>query len=177
MTRLRAVWDSSSLIIAAKSGLLEPVCGEFETVIPERVFEEVVVEGKRLQKMDALKVEKAIESGSLSVKQIVPERGKEQKWLEKAGLGAGEKEAIVLYFQTRADLILLDDKRAIETAKLLKANWSTVPNVLVALVEGKKLSAERALEALKVVQKEGRYKPEFIFQAFEAIQKEKGGKT
>jgi len=68
MTKLLVVSDSSSLIIGTKAGLLNALCKEFQVEIPEKVFEETVPAGKKLQKIDALRIEEAIEENRIVVK-------------------------------------------------------------------------------------------------------------
>lgn len=177
MTKLLVISDSSSLIIGTKAGLLDLLCEEFQVEIPETVFEETVVAGKELQKSDALKIEEAIEENKITVKKTKPlKESKASKWLNRLNLDKGEMEAIKLYIQTNAKLLLVDDRQAINAAKLLEINWVTIPDIIVGFVERKKISREKALEALKIAQREGRYKIDFILKAFTKIEKIKGGK-
>ena len=177
MTRLLVIGDSSSLIIGTKAGLLDAICEEFQVEIPEKVFEETVMAGKELQKIDALKIEEAIEENRIVVKKIKPlKEGKAAKQLSRLNLDEGEMEAIKLYIQTNAKLLLADDRQAINAAKLLEINWATIPDIVVGFAERKKISKEKALEALKIAQIEGRYRIDFILKAFNKIEELKGGK-
>ncbi|MFH1587147.1 MAG: hypothetical protein ABID38_04780 [Candidatus Diapherotrites archaeon] len=177
MTKLLVVSDSSSLIIGAKAGLLNVMCKEFKVEIPEKVFEETVIEGKKLRKVDALKIEEAINENRIVVGKTLPMKDKKAiKWLRELNLDEGEMQAIHLYIQTKAKLLLADDRQAINAAKLFGINWATIPDIIVGFAERKKISKGEALEALKVAQNEGRYKIDFIFNAFNRIEKIKGGK-
>ena len=177
MTRLLVISDSSSLIIGTKAGLLDAMCDEFRVEIPEKVFEETVIAGKELQKIDALRIEEAIEENKIVIKKAEPlKESKEAKWLSQLNLDKGETEAIKLYLQTNAELLLVDDRQAINAAKLLGINWATIPDIIMGLAERRKISREKALEALKIAQMEGRYKIDFILKAFTKIEKIKGGK-
>ncbi len=177
MTRLLVISDSSSLIIGTKAGLLDVICEEFEVEIPEKVFEETVVAGKELQKIDALRIEEAIEENKIVIRKTEPlKKSKASKWLSQLNLDKGETEAIKLYLQTNAKLLLVDDRQAINAAKLLEINWATIPDIIVGFAERKKISREKALEALKIAQREGRYKIGFILKAFTKIEELKGGK-
>jgi predicted nucleic acid-binding protein len=177
MIRLLVISDSSSLIIGTMAGLLNVLCKEFHIQIPEKVFEETVTAGKELQKIDALKIEEAIEEKKIVVKKITPlKQGKASKWLSQLNLDEGEIEAIKLYIQTKAKLLLADDRQAINAAKLLEINWTTIPDIIVGFAERKKISREDALQSLKIAQKEGRYKIDFILKAFNRIENIKGGK-
>ncbi len=177
MTKLLVISDSSSLIIGTKAGLLDAMCEEFRVEIPEKVFEETVVAGKELQKIDALKIEEAIEENKVVVKKTKPlKEGKVAKQLSQLNLDEGEMDAIKLYIQANAKLLLADDRQAINAAKLLEINWATIPDIIVGFAERKKISKEEALEALKIAQREGRYKLDFVIKAFNKIEKLKGGK-
>jgi len=177
MTKLLVVSDSSSLIIGTKAGLLDVLCKEFSVEIPEKVFEETVVAGKELQKVDALRIEEAVESKKILVKKIKPLKdNKAEKWFRELNLDEGEKQAIELYMQINAELLLADDKQAINAAKLLKINWATVPDIIVGFAERKKITNKTALEALRTVQEEGRYKLDFILEAVNKLNELKGGK-
>jgi len=177
MTRVLVISDSSSLIIGTKAGLLDAMCDEFLVEIPEKVFEETVIAGKELQKIDALKIEEAIEENKIVIKKAEPlKESKAAKWLSQLNLDKGEMEAIKLYIQTNAKLLLVDGRQAINAAKLLEINWATIPDIIVEFAVRKKIPRETALEALKIAQREGRYKIDFILKAFTKIEKIKGGK-
>lgn len=177
MTRLLVVSDSSSLIIGTKAGMLGVMCAEFKVEIPEKVFEETVVAGKELQKIDALRIEEAVESGAIKVRKAEPSGDKKMgEFLGKFNLDEGERQAIQLYVRRNAQLLLADDRMAINAAKLLGINWATIPDIIVGFAEREKITRREALEALKTAQEEGRYKLDFILGALDKIEKIKGGK-
>ena len=177
MTKVLVVSDSSSLIIAAKAELLDCLCDEFIVEIPKKVFEETVTAGRKLQKLDALKIEKLIVEKKIAVKKVKPVKNKKiSGLLGQFNLDEGEKEAIELYIQTKAELLLVDDKHAINAAKLLGINWSGIPAIIVVFAENGIIEKTRALESLRIAQEEGRYKLDFILDAFNKIQQLKGGK-
>lgn len=173
MTKLLVVSDSSSLILAAKSNLLELICMDFLVEIPQKVFEETVSAGKDLQKIDAFIIEKLINEKKIIVKKIRPlQRQSVIESIEKFSLDEGEKQAIILYFQENAQLLLADDKQAINTAKFLGIDWTSVPVIAVELFNRKRISKKSALESLRILQEEGRYRLDFILDAFNEIEKE-----
>ncbi|MBI2598125.1 MAG: hypothetical protein HYW50_02925 [Candidatus Diapherotrites archaeon] len=173
MTKLLVVSDSSSLILAAKAKIIEIICAEFLVEIPKKVFEETVVAGKELQQADAFILEKAVNEKKIVVKNTIPSKSKEiAELIEIFNLDEGEKQAILLYLEKKAQLLLVDDKQAINSAKLLEINWLTVPGLLVEFAKRKKLEKKIALESLRILQEEGRYKLGFILKAFDEIEKE-----
>lgn len=174
MTKAVIVSDSSSLIIGTKAGLLDAMCKEFQIVIPEKVFEETVIAGRELQKIDALEIWNSVKEKKIKLKKTrAMKNQKVAYWLDEFALDAGEKQAIALYFQTKAKMLLVDDRQAIKTAKLLGIRWVTIPGIIVAFSDRKIVSKEKAVEALKIAQDEGRYKIGFINEAFKKI---KGGR-
>ena len=58
MYNMGAVKDSMVLIHLAKITLLEKSCNLFKVMIPSLVYEETIIDGKRLFKEDALLIEK-----------------------------------------------------------------------------------------------------------------------
>ena len=67
----RIVSNATPLIYLAKADkltLLKSIVNE--VVIPEAVFKEVVMEGKRLGETDAYRVEKCINQGWLKIKEV-----------------------------------------------------------------------------------------------------------
>ena len=176
MTRLLVVSDSSSLILGVKAGLLDLICKEFIVEIPRKVFEESVVSGKASGKVDAFIIENAVEDGAIIVKDVRKSVGKIGKWLKEFNLGSGEADSILLYIQSNAKLLLTDDKQAINAAKIVGVAWTTLPDLILEFASRKKIDCESALDALKIVQEEGRYKINFILEAFRKIEEMKGGK-
>ncbi len=104
------VADSSALITLAACDCLNLLNDLFESVrVPSAVYREVVVDGKphaaQLQEFLKGKVEPT------DLQRLVIAAG---------GLGRGELEAMALYRQLDADMLLLDDRRARTIARLNK---------------------------------------------------------
>lgn len=171
------VSDSSSLILATKAGLLKLICVEFAVEIPPTVFEETVVAGKLLNKLDAWKIEEAIGARQIKVMPVNSNPNpKTLKWFEEFRLGAGEQEAIQLYLQGQADILLVDDRQAIHAAKLLNIAWVSLPVLLAGMAERQKLPLGEAMEKLRIIQEQGRYRLEFIIEIFNRLEKLRGEK-
>ncbi|MFH1697377.1 MAG: hypothetical protein ABH854_05745 [Candidatus Diapherotrites archaeon] len=176
MTKLLVISDSSSLIIGTKAGLLDALAREFRVEIPQSVFEETVIAGKKLQKVDALKIEEAVNGKLITVRKAGGCTDKKTaKMLDEFNLDRGERDAIQLYIRRNAKLLLVDDRQAINAAKLLGITWTTVPEIIVGFAEKRKISRGNALDALRIAQDEGRYKLDFILEAFMKVEKIKGG--
>ncbi len=166
MTKLLVVSDSCSLILVTKAKLLDIICEEFRIEIPEKVFEETILVGKKLNKADAFVIEKRINSNKIIVKKVEKRNNKK---ISQFNLDKGEEEAILLSIHNKAEFLLVDDKQAINTAKILEINWITIPVLIQSFYEKKKISKNAALEALSIVQREGRYKLDFILEVLKNI--------
>ena len=99
--------DSSALValsICQALPLLEPL---FEKVyVPEAVYAEISIEGKPEAKA-------LIEYLSSRIKQV---QANKIQVMDASKLGAGEQEAIALYMDLSADLLIIDDARAKKAA-------------------------------------------------------------
>lgn len=174
MTKSLVVSDSSSLILLTKAGLLSIVCKEFRVEIPEKVYTETVVIGKQLQKVDAFRIDEAIRNDSIKVKKIqFLKANKMAGKLDEFNLGDGERDAILLYQQENANVLLIDDQQEIGMAKLLNINWVTIPRLIAGLTKTGRIHKREGLEALRVVQLYGRYTLDFILDAVDEIEKTK----
>ena len=99
------IGDSSALITLAivdKLDILEKLFGTL--YIPNAVYKEVTQIEKPFNNKLTVFLEKKVEFVDLKI--------------DKLGLGAGELEAITLYKELNADLLLIDDARAKKYAKI-----------------------------------------------------------
>jgi predicted nucleic acid-binding protein len=102
------VVDSSALIALAVCDGLSLLDDLFETIrAPSAVFQEVVVGGKP----HAARLEEYLQGR-------VEQTDLQRLVIAAGGLGRGELEAMALYRQLCADLLLLDDRRARTIARL-----------------------------------------------------------
>ncbi|MGA1826620.1 MAG: DUF3368 domain-containing protein [bacterium] len=100
--------DSSALIALATCQCLELLDRLFkEIIVPQSVFDEVIVEGKIVSEKLRQYLQKKISQIDLTTAVI-----------STGQLGRGEIEAMALYKQLQADYLLIDDKRARKVAKL-----------------------------------------------------------
>jgi predicted nucleic acid-binding protein len=106
---LIVVCDASTLIALARIGQLDILVQiEAQVVIPMAVYEEVVIKGAGKPGSDEIRQATWIETYAVSDRDIVAQF--------RAVLGTGESEAIALAKELAADLIILDDEDARNTA-------------------------------------------------------------
>ncbi len=97
----KIVFDSDALIKLVKSGLDDEILGKVVACIPEQVFEETVVEGKKGHHADAAVIESFINEGLI--------RKYKTKSRSSGNLGKGELATRDLYGKIRANAIITDD--------------------------------------------------------------------
>jgi predicted nucleic acid-binding protein len=106
---LKVVCDTSTLIALARIrqlDILEQI--EPQVVIPRAVYEEVVIKGAGKPGSDEIREASWIRTHAVSARDVVAQF--------RAVLGTGESEAIALAKELTADLIILDDEDARNTA-------------------------------------------------------------
>ena len=141
-----AVSNSGPLIHLAKVGLIDFLLRLFDKIlIPESVYDEVVIKGKEKGHSDALIIEQAILDNKIEVKKV--EIGNEEFISSK--LHQGELKAIKLTFNSKTKLILLDDEEARIFARSLKLNVKgTLGSLIDFVIEGY-MDVENALNYLR----------------------------
>ncbi|MEK6951073.1 MAG: hypothetical protein AABX13_05110 [Nanoarchaeota archaeon] len=148
------VLDSSSLILLAKTGLLDLFLAQLKEspVIPSAVYEEGV-KAKRAD--DAFLIKERVKDERILIHQL-SDHILSNKLKHDFNLGLGEAEAIALCLQNKAVLIT-DDKKAISTCKILGIEFVTVPNIVVELYRRKIIQKQEAEVVVKKLQLYGRY--------------------
>jgi glutathione synthase/RimK-type ligase-like ATP-grasp enzyme len=130
-------------------------------LVPEAVYQETVIEGKKELYEDAFKIEEIIENSN---KRKQAERaGKGEQVLKSSGnpvsLGKGEKQALRLYFQEKGDAIISDDRtflnlldRYNEKAETKGVPFITPANAIVTMENKGIISNKKAKRGLKQIE-------------------------
>ncbi|MDP3039904.1 MAG: DUF3368 domain-containing protein [Deltaproteobacteria bacterium] len=121
---MRVVSNSSVLINLARIGkldLLHELYGEL--VIPEAVWQEVVIEGAGQPGTDEVKAAAWIKKHVITNKQLLHALQQD--------LDAGEAEAIALASEVKAELLLMDERLGRETAHHLGLRYIGLIGVLI----------------------------------------------
>ncbi len=113
--------NASPLIILAKINQLEILKKTYESVeIAGSVYQEVVVNGLKINSRDAHIVKEQIESKNIKVLDLSPEFIKKAKKIESIyGMDIGEAETIALALQLNKKEAIIDEISAREAAKAL----------------------------------------------------------
>lgn len=157
----KVVSDSTVLIFLGKLDRLHLLRRVYpEVSVPERVFEEVVVDGKERGERDAHIVEEAVEDGWIRVREVNvrPE-------VERFGLEAGESEALSLALERGVETVLVDEGSVREVASVLDlVPRGTLFFLLRALKVGR-MDFDGYLEALEGLVGAGFYMSDELYLA------------
>lgn len=150
--------DSSSLILLAKLSILDKFIKNLKKklTITEKVQQECI----KKDTFDAKLIQKRIEEKKIS-KSKIKNKAIYNKILDDFNLGNGEAETITLCIENKIDIIT-DDKKAINTCKILEINFTTIPNIIIKLYQKKIISKPEVYVYIAKLEKIGRYKKEII---------------
>ena len=141
-----AVSNSGPLIHLTLVGLLDLVFKLYDVIlIPQSVYDEIVVKGKEEGHSDAIILEQAIINEKIKVEKIK----KENRNITSSKLHQGEINAILLALQSKVEIILLDDEEARIFARKLKINVKGTLGILIEFLNNSFLELEEAIQYLK----------------------------
>ncbi len=141
----KIVVDADGLIKLGKSGTLAVLLSTAEVLVPEAVYEEAVISGKREMYEDAFELERVLREGGA---EVVKEEPAEKLLEDTPSLGAGERAALRVMYAREAEAILTDDRAFLNVLEEVGITTVVPVAVIVGLAEGAKISAEEAIEAL-----------------------------
>ena len=142
----RIVSNANPLIYLAKANklkLIEKLLNE--VFIPEAVFQEVVIEGKRLAEKDAYRIEKAINDGWLKVKKVRTSLSFD------ISMHSGEIEVISLAKQEQIKTVLVDDGKARSVAELADLEPVGTLAILLQAVKNRMMDFDEFLSTLEEI--------------------------
>ncbi len=113
MRKLKAVADASVLIHLSAIGRFHLLLNLFEIVIPEGVYEEVVVEGWGLP--GSLETVEAIRNGFITVERVI-DMEKVRNISYEYGISISNAEVIQLAKEINAEIVLADEEEVREGA-------------------------------------------------------------
>jgi predicted nucleic acid-binding protein len=161
------VFDSSTLTLLAKTGLLDDFLDDYQgkVLIPREV--EVESCGKK-QSFDALLLRKRIQENRIGVAKVSGPRLCEQL-MRDFNICRGEAEGLVLAIEKKANLVATDDKNVVKACKLLKIPLTSAIAILIRMAERKVLERDKISAALDALLKYGRYSDGIIKEARERL--------
>lgn len=143
------VIDTDGLIKLGKSKVLETLIESHEVLVPEAVYREAVVQGKKELYEDAFELERVLKERRASIIGVESNPRAERLLEGVTSLGAGEKNALYLYFAEGADAVVSDDRVFLRFLGTHSIPLLTPANVIVGLVGAGEVGFEEGLEALE----------------------------
>ena len=138
------VFDSDALIKLAKISIIHKITKKFKCIISEKVFKEVVIEGKKRGYKDAFIVENLVVQGLVSVVRHVPDS---RALTITRNLGEGEKATLSLFFNLNARFLVSDDERFLSRIRG-HVRYLTSAAIIVRLFKLGFIAKSEALQAL-----------------------------
>ncbi|MBI4179574.1 hypothetical protein HY522_09160 [bacterium] len=161
-----AVLDASTLILLAKTDLLQVLLEKTGILIPAEVRSEATA-GQ--ESVDAKLITKLIQDGKIRVLDV--SRSGHRRQIESDfGLDPGEAAALELA-KEKAVPVGTDDGPAIKAAKIVGVPFFTAIHVLIALCEKGRIRRNEALAKLDKLEKIGRYSVRILEDAREKLRK------
>lgn len=145
----KIVIDSDGLIKLNKAGVLVKFLSLYKCLIPEEVYKEAVLKGKRELYEDAFELEKILKNMNVEILRAEFNEKAESIIKGVTGLGNGEKAVLHLFFNNENAIILSDDRRFINLLEKNRIPFITPGNVLLHLVERGNISKAEGLESLE----------------------------
>lgn len=160
------VFDSSTLILLAKTDLLELFVLNFrgKVLIPPKVRTESCTETREETPL----IVKLIKDKKIEVLEAKNSR-QIKKLMDDFNIDAGEAEALTLAIQEGAGIVATDDRNAIRACKILKLDFVTAIAVLIRAAEKNLIDKDEAGVKLQKLESIGRYNRTIIDDATKKI--------
>ncbi len=145
------VKDSMVLIHLAKMQVLTYSCQYFgDVIIPTKVYEETVINGKKKGHPDALIIQQTINSNLIKIKEINNKDNVDN--LRLFGLHLGEAEAVALYFQEKAQFLATDDDTCRKNRIILGINIIGSPAIVLMLLRKALITRKKAIDCISALE-------------------------
>ncbi|MHA1250874.1 MAG: hypothetical protein ACTSRP_12855 [Candidatus Helarchaeota archaeon] len=136
--------NSSPIIHLTRIGKIEYLISkEKKILIPNEVYKEVVIQGKQKDYLEAFLIEKYINNGKIEVIEL-----KDFNKEKYPPLGKGEIESLELALKMKC-LLIIDDKKARNIAKILKIPHQTTIATIFDLLISKEINFSDFRENIK----------------------------
>ena len=141
-----AVSNSGPLIHLSLVGLLDLLFKLYDIIlIPQSVYDEIVVKGKEQGYSDSVILERAIINEKIKVEKVK----KENYNISSSKLHIGEINAIILALQLKIEIILIDDEEARMFARKLGIKVIGTLGILIELFKHGLLVLNEAIQYLR----------------------------
>ncbi len=163
---MKIVFDSSTLILLAKTELLGVVSEDIQIIIPKMVKAECT----RKDTFDAKLILALINNKKIEV--VAADKQFVGKLCRDFRIHAGEAESLAIALKKQFPLAV-DDLSTIKACKILNIKFATAIHFLINTAEKRRIDREMAIVKLEKLSLYGRYTKEIIDDAAKRL---KGGK-
>ena len=154
----RIVSNATPLIYLAKANqLILLQTSVNQVLIPQSVYREVVTEGKRLGVRDAYRIENAVISGWLVVKDVI------NRFPVKITIHPGEADVISLAKENKIEKVLMDDAKARTAAELAGLQAVGTLWLLLRSLKTRRLDFDGFLTTLEDIIRAGFYLKDDVY--------------
>ncbi len=150
--------DATALILLAKITLLETFIDRNKVIIPETVLKEVL-KGKEKNRIDSMLLEKLSNERKLNIQ--TPSEQTKINIKKLINLKKGELDVISLAYKTN-NIILSDDKKCINAAKVFGISFITTPDVVIIMYNKKVITKNKAILSIDKLEEYGWYSKDII---------------
>lgn len=144
---MKVVSNSTALIYAPKIGrIFDILRSRFEKIIiPEKVYEEVVVRGKELRISDVYLIEEQIKNGFIEILKL-----KDRTLYNKLAkeLDAGEAQVIALALQEKIPNVMIDERIATAAARASGLKVYPLTSLIVLAYRDRTIDKKTAIDLL-----------------------------
>lgn len=159
--------DSCSIILLAKSSILETFAKHYDLFITEEVYKEVL-KGKDEKFMDALLTENLVKERKIKLAHIT-NNSIIKKLMCDFGMGIGEAETLALAINKQCDAALTDNKQGRKSAFIHGLNLIGSVEAITSLHRLKLIDGDKAAEGLKKLREFGWFQDYLIDKALEDV--------
>ncbi len=151
------------LIHLSKMQILTDSCRHFGNVlIPTKVYEETVINGKKKDYPDAFIIEQAITNELIKIREVEDKKNVDN--LRIFGLHLGEAEAVALYFQERAQFLATDDDTCRRNRVILGIRIIGSPAIVIMLFRNTLITRSKALDCVSSLETIGWFDVEVLHE-------------
>lgn len=162
--------DSSTLILLQKVDVLDLLLKNHEIIIPNEVYKEVVIKGKNKAHEYAFFIEEHIKDKKIKIIKVKNSKII-QNLVNNYNINQGEAEAIALFLEKKADIIAVDDHKAINICRIMKIPFMTPLSFIIYLLRKKLITKNKAKLKIQLLYQFGRYKDQIIIEALNEVSK------
>ncbi len=166
---MKLVMDACTVILLAKSSVLEPAAKTHDITLPGTVLNEVLA-GIEKKLLDAMITRRLVESKILSISGNKNEKLR-NRLMADFGMGSGEADSLALAMQGTFDSVATDNKQGRKAAMVNSIALVGSPEIIMALHKAGKISADKTRQALRVLKTDGWFNDVLIERLIEEVGK------